>query len=114
MADGRKLERDRGKRVQKECRLNGLSTSEGLWLDDELIVHKPVDGFSAARMLLNNQGVQGAACVMTEDELLSHGLPCDWFESITIFTSSPWQVNSAKRSRIECLLAGHSGRVIWQ
>ena len=111
---GSELEMERGRFILKNYGLNGLSTSTGLWIDSELIVDKPADSFNAAEMLLSNKSVGGAVCVLNIEDLLQYGLPCDWFESITVFHDGLGALNNTIKQRLELLLLGHTKTLEWK
>lgn len=102
----------RGEELCRETSANALSTAAGLWIDGELIARDLPDGFAAAKMLLNNAGAETAVCVLPLEEVLDSGLPCDWFESITVYAGESSPHDRQRLAQLDAMLLGHTERVI--
>jgi cyanophycin synthetase len=70
--------------LMKASQCDGLSMSQGVWVDGRRLVARQQDGFAAARVLLLSDAVHSAVCVMTADDILQNGLPADRFARITV------------------------------
>ena len=61
---------------------NGISSSDGMWIDGERVPGKPENAFTSASTVLRDPDCRAALCVIPAAEITSKGLPLDWFDSI--------------------------------
>ena len=102
----------RGEELRRKNSANAVSAAEGIWIDGELVARNLPDGFAAAKMLLNNTGVEAAVCVLSPKEVFNSGLPCDWFESITLYAGDPPLLGAEVQARLDAMLLGHTGKLV--
>jgi cyanophycin synthetase len=63
---------------------NGISTQQGMWIN-ELCVSQPwPSSFDPAVALIFDREVDSALCIMTKADVVEHGLPLDRFDRILI------------------------------
>ena len=63
---------------------NGISTQQGMWIN-ELCVSQPwPSSFDPAVALIFDREVDSALCIMTKADVVEHGLPLDRFDQILI------------------------------
>ena len=65
---------------------NGVSTPDGVWINDTLVSNRFSDGFDSARSMIFDDRVERGLVIMTEIGVKRFGLPLDIFN--TVFLNS--------------------------
>lgn len=71
-----------------ECDTSGVSSNHGVWVGGDCVARRVDNSFAAAKTLLLTHTVSRATCVMTPQDVLTHGLPSPHCTKITIATYS--------------------------
>ena len=71
-------------RIKSLTDANGISTSDGVWIDDILVSNRYSNGFDSARSMIFDNRVKRGLVVMTELGIRNFGLPLDKFNAVFI------------------------------
>lgn len=63
---------------------DGISSANGIWVNNKLISNNFNNGFEAAIALLFDRNINRALCILTDKGILQFGLPLDKFDGIFI------------------------------
>ena len=85
-----------------QMRCNGLSTIDGIWIDGRRVTKPQKDGFHAAQILLVDEAVHAALCLMSAAEVSQFGLPAERFDSIRVITDTA--LTTAERNALVTVL----------
>ncbi len=82
-------------RFAKKMGCDGVATADGVWIDNECLVQKPESTFHSARILLTALETKAAFCVMTAEDVMSFGLPTDYYDSVRLLIGTHQSANRA-------------------
>lgn len=72
----------------KQLNVNSISAREGIWINGKQIGRPGLNGFNTAKIMLSQRDVHHAAIVISVEDLMSYGLPCDRLQNLIIVRSS--------------------------
>lgn len=78
-------------KIKNVTSANGISSLEGVYINDRLISNRFDNGFDAARIMIFDNRVERGLVVMTEDGIKEFGLPLDKFNSVFLQDIKPDQ-----------------------
>jgi cyanophycin synthetase len=94
----------------------GLSMASGLWMNGQFCAGPFDDGYSAALSLMVNSQAQQITCVMTVNELLSHGLPMGQVDRLVLAWNSNDQLPSVLPNdyqELKRMLSPHAEKILY-
>jgi cyanophycin synthetase len=70
-------------------KVDSIASRDGAWINGKQVVRPGQNGYATARQMLNQRDVSHAAVVMSVNEVLMHGLPCDRIQRMIIVRKNP-------------------------
>ncbi len=97
----------------RQLQVNSISSSEGVWINGKQIGRPGPNGHATATRMLQHRDVIHAAVVISVEEIMMHGLPCDRIQNIvlvcrnsTINDNSTLQLHTVSSSSIDTVESG--------
>jgi cyanophycin synthetase len=101
--------------LMHDLQCNGLAMTSGVRVNQQRLTGEFKDGFTAARVLLNNQDTESALCWMTPQEIIQFGLPADCMDSVRLWGSTCWPAKEqAALEPMLKMLKPHASEIIHQ
>ncbi len=86
--------------LMKKLKIDGMSSSAGIWINGLQVGRPGMNGYSAAKALFLHRDVFNVAIFMSVTDINASGLPCDRFQKLVIWRSkssnsedAAWQVH---------------------
>lgn len=86
-----------------QLEIDSISSPEGIWINGKQVGRPGLNGYRTASSMFQQRDVNRAAVIMSIDEVLLNGLPCDRIQHIVTFCGNS---SGTKDSRLQLHSAG--------